>query len=437
MALGKKASEGLFFGATMLHKKILLKNSLIILAFFCSAHAKPTTEKEYLAETISVDLPQKFKDKVDVSCLIADIKYDGDSVKILELGNLLYSTLSSHESAWTEGVIWKRFYDYLRQDLGLQLWCIGQPKWKMRQDLGLQLWRPKWKKSAQSIFFKKLSNIGAIVSPDIEQFKKDYVNLRLTGQKYILAVTRYSSVKKDNPNLKTDFPACVFSNDIAYDYGNNKYKTNILFCCKELEKFKPKWKIYPKIYCDYIVEKIKNDFDAEILVVKPINACLGRGVIIVHRDDLDETLETIFTKIDDIKNMDDNSYSYWAKDRKNEFLVEEFATSKLITLHGKKFDGKIRVVFVLSCSEGKITLKFLGSYWKAAFKSLDEQGSLTEKHKSKSHKANRVAKVSPEDAKHIQEILGDILPKMYIKMMETSENMDICFPLFKKVNRCI
>jgi len=399
----------------MLHKKYV--SIFFITMFFSFFYLTYCQEfpQEFLADSITLDLPKRFENKKDLSCLIVDLKYDGNTIKILEFGNIMTSILSSHESIFGKGIIWKRFYDYL-QELDLPLWCIGNPT------------KPK---HATFISFAELIKLGAFTSPSLEQFEQDLGDSKPKG---ILAISSYYTEKKKNENLKDMFPGFLFLNEIVYGYAMNKYRTNILFYDKELALYKPQWRVYPKIYSSYVVNKIKNDFDSDLLVIKPVNASLGRGVIIVEKKDLDKTLKTIFTDIKTIEDAESSSYNYWAKDKNREFLVESFEPSKPIVLDGQRYDAKIRVAFVLSCWNGKLHLKFLGSYWKTAEKSIDQAGTLIEKHKSKVGKGGKKAPLSCQDAKHVYEMLSYVLPKLYIKMMAMEKDIDLYVQRFKRIN---
>jgi len=399
----------------MLHKKNIFINFLLIFTFLTASFIKSEIYfQEFLQKDICIDLPEKYKDKEDISCLIADIKYDGNTVKILELGNVISSTLSSHESIWGEDIIWKRFYDYLEK-LNCKLFCIG---------------RPKEPEDATFIAFEKLHTFGALRFDTIEQLAKQQIIFN--NYQGLLTFQDHSPTLKKYKSLEEKFPGFLVLNNIAHYFATNKFKTCLLFHNKELSKFRPRWKIYPKKYSKSIVQKIKNDFESDVLVIKPINSTLGRGVIIINKEDLDETLQTIFTKPEKIKYLRDESYSYWAEDSNIIFLVESCEKSKLLTIENKKYEAKMRVAFVLSCKDGKINLKFLGSYWKAAYRPIDAIGTLTEKYKSKSGDSNKSIKVSCEDTKQVQEILSHVLPKMYIQMMEIKENVDHRFPSLKK-----
>ena len=103
------------------------------------------------------------------------------------------------------------------------------------------------------------------------------------------------------------------------------------------------------------------------------------------------------------------------------FLIEEYAPSKPVTLGGKQFDATLRMVFVLDYDQvaNEINLTFLGDYWKLPEKALDEEGTLTERHKSKivTNRESSI-EVDPQDRLVVMNILGGALPKLYLKMIE-------------------
>ena len=396
-----------------------------ILCFFFNPSSFTHNQQEYLAPPVIVDLPDQFKNNVDISILIADMKFNGDSIKIFELGNITNSILVRHETIHGKRVIWKRIYNYL-QNLGLQVYCVGNP---------IEPRKAKYK------CFTNLSELGAYKADTLKQLKTSGTcnaknkkrPQRLNEYQGVLALERHNRNKNKAKKL---FPHCLLLNNIAYEYGSNKYKTAILFTQKELAPFKPKWKVYPKVYSNYIVNKIKNDFTEDVLVIKPIDGTLGKGVIMVHRNDLDETLKKIFTQTSVLKNMPDTSYNHWAKDTNKIFLIESYEPSKHLVFNNRPYDATMRVIFALSCYDGKLHVNFLGSYYKTALKALDADCSLTKKHKSKSCN-ERIAKVPDNEAAQVQELMSYILPHMYIKMMEVNKNMPLYLTKYKKINRQI
>jgi len=375
---------------------------------------KASYSKEFLLDPVSTDLPKEFADCVDISPLTIDLKYDGKCLKILEFNNLMPSVLRKHGALYGENIIWKRFWYYLK-NFGLNIWCIGKswPGNKKFIRFGSR-YIPNAKLLKKDAFFNSLDTKNFNFSePKIEDYK------------VIISARRYRWLRRKYKCLRKR-PGVLFLHDIANDYVDDKYKTNSLFEGEYLKKFKPEWKVYDARYSKKMIKQIKSDFISDTLVIKPLSSFGGRGVIIVKKDDLDETLKLIFSQKSKIGDMKDKAFRYWKKRKPKKFLIESFEESKHVFLDRKAFDGTMRVVCVLCCNKGKINLSFLGSYWKLPGKAISDAGSLMEKYKSKSNSRDyrtTALKVSLVDAEHVQEILAKILPKLYIKMIEERQQL--------------
>jgi len=398
-------SHFLFSGC--LGKDILFEN-------FLDVHCDSLNNcQEFIHEPVYVDLPYQLRGTIDISGLIVDLKYNGNSVKILELGNIMSSALTGHEALYGRDITFRRFWNYVRS-FGLHVWCVN---------LGFP------RDCAMYNSYKKFSTFGAYPVCGMSDLLTDslfrklhqknlyssYENIEsFNGMIVFNKLYPVKKLKKKDPMQKVGY---LFLNYVAHSYGFDKQRMSLLFDNNWLKQFRPTCKVYKKEYSDKLVEEIKNDFESDILVIKPINASRGWGVIVVKKSDLAQTLKTIFCDIEGLESMDD-SYSYWAKYKRDEFLVESFERSKHVVVDGKKYDGTMRVVFSLASNNGQIELQFLGSYWKLPKKSIDDFGSLTEKHKSKIGDGKGMAKVDECDARHVQNLLADLLPKLYVRMIE-------------------
>ena len=60
--------------------------------------------------------------------------------------------------------------------------------------------------------------------------------------------------------------------------------------------------------------------------------------------------------------------------------MQAYAPSKKIIVRGKSYDPTMRVFFFSSHNAGIASVIPIGAYWKIPAKSLDEVGTLTEKH---------------------------------------------------------
>jgi len=370
-------------------------------------------DQEYLLKTFQLGLPEHVKYKVDVSFLIADVKYDGNSLKILEFGNLVHSNISSHELLYGDDRLWKSFLNQLH-GYDLPVWFVGRDITSDR---------------AKAICYRKMIEFGGRYFKSLklliedEEFrrcfgKKNNVGDDIEKCKGIIVFTGYT---KELNTIKEIFPGFIVLNMASTPYSFNKYKMCTLFCDEDTKRYKPQWGIYETVYSQALSKKIMHDLNCDLFVIKPIAASRGYGVIIVDKNNLDKTLQLIFENKGALKGIGDMTYKYWLMDKNKHFLVESFQHSKPISFKNRIYDGTMRVIFSLSSFDGKTTLTFLGCYWKLPDKSLEESGTLVEKHKSKVNEDHLVnpAKVSDKDAKHVQEMLCSVLPKVYIKMLES------------------
>lgn len=392
----------------------------IIIAQLCSLHAKSVVNhKEITIRSFDIDELQIAATRpvpLDVSFLIADLKFDGKSVKILEFGEGPRSYFRGHEKLFGQGKIWERFWHYLGQ-FKVPVWYVGKPldtDYKLRQ-----------------IAEKTFAKIGGSFVPNIHKLKRSKIFKELCKTEYTqsghyvgVVVLRHHRMPKVVINkFKKDYPQFLILDTATTPFVNNKHKTAQVFEDTDLSLFKPQWRIYKKKYTPQLANTIVSDFGEHVgaYVIKPLNAANGWGVLIVEATELDETLKTIFSKRDELRNFTDKSYSYWYKDNNRNFLVEEYVASKVTTVRNKPFDGTMRVVFTLDYEPDNVNITFLGGYWKLPCKSLNDKGSLTDLHKSKINPSfPSSTKISGKDFKKVKGILKEILPKLYASMVGKS-----------------
>ncbi|NDD55503.1 hypothetical protein EBZ39_16840, partial [bacterium] len=115
------------------------------------------------------------------------------------------------------------------------------------------------------------------------------------------------------------------------------------------------------------------------------------------------------------------SYTYWIKDGSPSLIVEAFAPSKPLEAFGKLYDPTLRMAFVMSNLHGRMSLTYVGSYWKLPEKSLQEAGTMIEKHKSAITRNHACSyKVADEDFSAVAEQLNQLLPSLYEEMLQQS-----------------
>lgn len=81
------------------------------------------------------------------------------------------------------------------------------------------------------------------------------------------------------------------------------------------------------------------------------------------------------------------------------------------------YDGTMRTIAFMTYDNKIIDIEFLYCFWKLPKKSLQEEGSLTEKHKSFSRSSENYSPVSPEFEEAVTSQLRQALPLLYRKLL--------------------
>lgn len=220
--------------------------------------------------------------------------------------------------------------------------------------------------------------------------------------------------------FKKRYPSLLLMDAAISPFANNKLAISKFLCADpESRKLKPKWNHYKKGFSQKLVDEIIKDLESEIYVIKPISSYKGCGVIIIGKTELQSTLESIFGT--DSKDNPDKSYSFWALNRNEDFIVEEFVESDPVAAfrhQNRLFDGTMCLELFLIFNENKIDLHFLGGYWKLPIKSLDEEGTFTEKHKSYCKEAYYIeSDLETLEEVHLQ--LKKSLPPFYEQLLNS------------------
>ncbi len=358
-------------------------------AYSNTHHNDSKTIPAYLVDISSEQLPP------DLSCFIADIKFDGQNIKILEFGEITKSYFKGHDNLYGKGHIWSELWNNLAQ-YNIPMWYVGKKldssskkeivAYKPYLDLGGRIFEtPEFLKHSRD--FKRCKK---------RKFNDDEKKMR--NHKGIVVFRHYRMPRYLKNKFRREHPGFIIFNDACANWVGNKYKTSQLFDDEQLCSFKPQWKRYRKQYSPELTQQIIDDFDCNTFVIKPVSSANGWGILIVNKQDLDDTLKLIFSpkNKETIRKKQDKSYSHWSRDKSKHFLVESYETSKSIKENNQEYDATMRMVFLLSHDQGVIGTTFLGGYWKLPLLGLNEQGSLTEKHKSKINNGRiSSAKISP------------------------------------------
>lgn len=358
----------------------------------------------------------------DISFMIIDIKYTDDhQVKILEYGDGDISGFKVLDHTLGIGRVWEDFWYYLKQ-FKLPMWYAGYYYGRLPyigarvlQTLGGYL-APSLNQIKGNIFFKALARKRT--NSDTPQKIYSYKGIIVTRERDTQAVEKF----------RKQYPQFLVVNTAAKNFVTNKKATDDLFDEPNLANYRPKRVIYPKIYTPTLADNIISQIGSKHYVIKPINSGKGNGILMVKSKDLDATLKLILEDYKPEKISETYSYnpynplttSYWKHDRNPHFLVEEYVSSKPITVNSKPYDATMRIIFTQHYHEGKIYTKFINAYWKRPVKSLIEKGTFREKHISKhapNHYESLGLQVNINDLTEIYTILKPVLPHVYWKML--------------------
>lgn len=350
---------------------------------------------------------------VDISFLVADLKYSKKKgVQICEVQHGIVSTFRGDRFVnGQSGAISEQFNAYLTQ--------FPSSRWTIL----LKIADPKLRLTLQeSSEWIAVHNIDDLISNSAFQCQASlHPADPYDVQTYHGLVFARQDFIHDLDTLRAQYPGIIFMDTASRDYWIDKYKMSSLFAKNsELAKYKPLWGSYQKKYHLNLANKIINDLGCERFVIKPRGAFSGKGVIIVDKEDLDETLQYILNKTEFLKADTDSAYRYWYFDPFPTFLVEEFAASDPVWvphLNGM-YEPTVRIIFFLIYNNQRIHVKFCRSYLRLPIKSLDEPGTLNEKYKD-GVRAPFYEKIDSEIENKIKEELLKALPLLYEQMLST------------------
>lgn len=199
------------------------------------------------------------------------------------------------------------------------------------------------------------------------------------------------------------FPQILFLDRAILPYSQNKYTMNCLLDkIEKTKKLRPKWNTYRKGASQDLIDKITFDIPGEIIVLKPIQSTMGRGVIIAEKKDLENTLKYIFYSPKEVLLNDlERSYSQYAIDTSDSFIVEEFIPSDPLLLgeNSLPYDCTMRVMAVLTYHKKIPTITFLSEYWYSPSKPVDSSYTLIQSHKAKGTYFQKVDSIIFEEVK--------------------------------------
>jgi hypothetical protein len=378
---------------------------LIAALIFVSVFIFPNSSTYAYYPVISSKYP------ADLSFLVIDLKFNYDKgVQICEIQQGILSGFEGYDFLHGEkGLVARTFTDTLSS--------YGKPVWFYEKDIVdinmhkrfNQIYKP----------FKNISELqsdgtfvsaasGSVSDPhQIEAYHGIYVG-------YI------DNITDSLARFRERYPGLIPMDHPFAEFYRDKLNMNRLFSeDDDLKRFKPACSYFKKGYTPTLAQEIIQNIGTNIVVIKPITTFKGKGVIIVKAEDLDSTLKYIFSDSKKLRQDSDLSYSWWFKDKSENFLVEEFVPSDTVYvphLKNKPYDGTMRVVALVAYDQLETSIQFIETHWKLPPKSLNEKGSLNQKHKSFAD-IPHYAFVSPEINTVVEQQLSEALLKLYKKLL--------------------
>jgi len=327
----------------------------------------------------------RMKHLVDISYMVADFKYSQENgLKICEVqqgslsslnGDLYISSQNNNKNIKeNNGDISPKIVEFLNQ-FPIKKWMVGSFFKPLKRCLRVSGWN-----NCKS--FRMLTR-----DPEFLECSKLIPSNQSSISSYAgIVYTTYDTIQNVN-SFHDIYPGIIFIDKVTLNYWNDKCKMNALFDNNvELKQYKADWKLYPRKYDLTLAQQIKEEIPSNFYVVKPTNAFLGYGVIVVENENLDRTLQIILEPQSDLieKFVNDKGYTFWYKNNCSTFLIEKYYESDYLQFRTNdcfelNYDATMRIAFILKYDNGLITYHPMGGFWKLPCKALEEIGTLNEK----------------------------------------------------------
>lgn len=352
--------------------------------------------------------------EADMVFMVVDLKVSEEfGVKVCELQTGIRSAFNGDRWATKhpDGVIPTNFCNFLKS----YPWDIWASRSRF-SDIGIKRILGRYRKCHfmtntdwifSDAYFQEVAKEGPLSRAEMRGFKGFLIDRQMTP----------AQAKE----FKYKYPGIFLLDACSYPYWRDKLKFTRLFSTSPiLEALKPRWGEFKKEYTPTLADEIRDKIPSDRLVIKPRGACMGRGVIILEKEDLDETLQYILGDKEPLKKDSDRGFNHWAVDDMDSFLVEEFFPSDLIIapdLSPDPYQPTMRIVFLSLFEKGEFRTEFLGGYWSTPTKTIYDEGTLTEKCKCESHPPYYY-RVEPELMHRVEDVLRPAVPLLHQAMLE-------------------
>ncbi len=365
---------------------------------------------------LTVDLP------ADISFVVADVKYDNGKLKFCECGDGIYMSFRTAQVRLNNNVqhvvspYWGIFWNYLAQ-FNLPIWLIGNAH------------------QAEAMAVEELKKVGGCALKNLSQleeqtsFKKQCCSefapsSKISNYKGIIVFRAHKEGEREGKKYKEfqrKHPEFLYVNATARKHFKRKDRTYRLFSEANLTQYIPRFKIYPAIYSDTLAEQIAADLDTNMFVLKPPFNSLSNGVNAVDNQGLDSLLRLILKDKNKIAPRSHRSLAYWRRTNEKNIVATEYVPSRTIVKDGKLYDPTMRIVFMMHQDNNTLSITPITGFWKIPVKSLnDKDATLTDKHITIAHAGAYYSGilVDKDDWNSVEQTLKDILPELYLTMLE-------------------
>ena len=415
--------------------------------FFVDLHASvqkpfPAHMKALLNDTLVTKINARIKEqlKADISFIGIDLKYSDGALKVCEFVEAKNASALRSEALVNEvptvlnAPYWIFFWHYMQQ-FNIPIWYVGKdPQQNVICDHSITL--------SEKLYWDDFLHMGGRYAASLAELKNDVIFMECLldrkqsrkmkkdhfedYQGLIIYGYRDDRFLENNQALKAfqkQYPQFLILDEHSTPFAASKKRTRELFTGSVLEQFRPRWGLHKKLYTSRLAGDIIRNLQSEYVVIKPLNSGRSNGIVIVHYAELDATLRTIF----DAKRYafnhrpkESSTYEYWKGDKNKFFLAEEFCQSKTITVYDQPYDPTMRVFCIMRYDNGTIYTTILPGFWKVPPKSLIEDGTFTEKHKTVPTSNNKLRgiQISAADMKGVRALLKKMMPEVYVKMLQ-------------------
>lgn len=397
------------------------KSSIFFLAFiFIHIFLKPLLSFIWVNNNILTrldDVTEKkthLRQKPVIGYFSLDIKFDGEHIKICEIGNGLFNVpTGGHDLKGHYAIInnikevlytpyWDVFWHYLYR-FEKPIFFIGQQDDRNKRVRGLSV----LESFGPNVFYKK-DNLKNKAS----RFGVAENLTQIASYDGIMVYIENHNVKKVAA-LAKHYPSLLMVNPFIALFERQKYNIHKFLKNSSLNYVRPLCEQYEKNNAYEYSNDIQQKFTSDLIVIKPDHGHQSMGIFLIKKSDLKSTLKKL---------RNNNSENIWIQN--NKIVIEEFVQSKIVYHDGKPYDPTLRATFV-ACYEGDtIKTTLLSAFWKFPPASLDDKkASLRDKHITQSMSAcdDIAPAMSKQDMDVFKQKFDQIAPLLFEKMIEGSE----------------